>query len=174
MSLLDRYMILELGDKQPHFDKICVVCKGPCADSDAALLPALKAGMIPGAVLFKGGRLFNVPGHLKPRKCARKLKLLWWVSTYTAAIVTIFYTVVMLSFVFSLHLRHASYAWFYLPSILAVGIVAFIVQVYYSTVRLSVGIQEKSKAGQYSFTFDDASYAKVFRELNDDTLKKDS
>lgn len=129
--------------------------------------------------VVSGGRLFQVPVHAKPGRCAGKLKAQWWLATYTTVIATFIYIVALVAVTFGFHLTHTSYAWIFAPSIFLVvlgNVVGIAFSIWFGLfMRPNVWIEEVDSnqllgTKNYKFTLADASYAQEFKELNSSLL----
>ena len=173
MSLADRMMTLDLGDKEPKFDNICVVCNTPCRDDEFTM--ATSERYSPGTLITLPGEQFRVPAHRYSRKCAWKLRIHWLINCYGPA------AVVVLGLAVSGIVVAIRGSWWahrngdFLMTIWLVAMVLSIVAIaIYSNRFYYLRIEGRAfRDRRYDFTFKNDQYAASFRRLNTEFLENE-
>jgi len=172
LSLADRMMTLNLGDKEPKFDNICVVCNTPCRDDEFTM--ATSERYSPATFVTLPGEQFRVPAHTHSKKCARKLRIHWLITCYGPA------TLLALGLAIAGIVVAIQGSWwahkngdFLMAIWLAAMILSIIAIVVYSNKFYYLQIQGRAyRDRRYDFTFKDNQYAASFRHLNAEFLER--
>lgn len=163
-------MTLDLGDKEPRFENVCALCKTPCRDDEFTMLRSEKYNS--QSYVYVPGEFFRVPAHKHSKKCALKLGIHWFISSYgsfTFIVLSLVATIAVSAF---LGLWQKKVAWLILGGWGLAALFSFIAQVLYGFTFPPIAIEQRGyNSRRFRFTFNNDQYAASFKRLNAEFLE---
>lgn len=124
--------------------------------------------------LYVPGEFFKVPAHKRSKKCALKIGIHWFISSYgTFTFMTLSF-VTIIAVLAHLGLFHEKVAWLIFGGWGLAVLVSLLAQIAYSLKFLPVEIEQRGyNSRRYRFTFNNDQYAASFKRLNAEFLESD-
>jgi len=174
LSLTDRMITLNLGDKEPKFNNICIVCNAPCREDEYTM--ATSRRYAPATFVALPGEQFGVLAHTHSLKCAWKLRIHWLINCYGGAALfvlglSIVAIVAAIQGSWWMH-RNGDFlmiTWLG-ASLLSIVAISIYLNKFYS-MRIERRVYNERR---YQFTFKNEQYAASFRRLNAEFLKSET